>query len=901
MEDRMENRVKPVIAEPATFYPYFNFIEHTEVLGEFYSTYVDYQSKLAKQISGLDDDRKGHYALILFNRLIFLFFLQKRRFLARDNHEENYLQSAWIEINRAGKNYYRDFLLPLFFYLLPYPEDYEIRKKAKKLAIFGNVPFFNANLFKKVSYSDDKSKQQNSIEEPENTEIYIPNHIFEEIFSFLQSYEWHIRSESSSTELKTPKGKKIVNPEILGHIFERSTAVAGYDFTRCDLGAFYTPGFVTRMMTRETIEKYILKQVQINFEKDCNSIEQLIEKNQPTTLLQIYEKIISPITVLDNAVGSGAFLVAACEVLLDLKTRFKLAFGEEINEFDIVHEIIEKNLFGVDISEGAVQTCHLRLWLFLAGYMDPGNPVPLPNLEFRVVNGNSLLGFGFDRLPEQEKKATRSFKPDIVSKYINIYDPVEREKAKKEIDAYLSSESDKLTLTYSNYLQKNHKITRNKNWLQENSIFHWSVHFPQVKQLDGFDIVLGNPPWGSRAKGAVLSNQEKEIIKNLHPSWGNNLYGAFWSRTLALLKSNGWACYIVPDTLITIKTFSYMRILLLKNTIHKMTLFGDNIFRDAPAMGSLVFQIEKSPATEDHKVTVIDGRHTVNKSMLIKSPSPEQVFTIDQKIWNETKHHRFLYGISPRIMQYCLKDSAIDTISTSLGEVKQGLATGDNKRFLKPIEGVKKEDIGYEKEDFIVKGKKWARFAKGGNIVPYHIDLKEVVLWEKNGHEIRSQRHPRTGRLKARVQNESYYFKEGITFKGLGVNNLCAALLPKDCIFGHKSNTIFLKKGIEKYKLFLLGYLNGFIAQFFKSRCINTGKMTEIMDMAEFPIVLPDDANLIRINELVIKAVNLKTKNRRANVKDIQKEIDSLIMKIFKLEKEDFEPVHSIILEDVIQ
>jgi hypothetical protein len=651
---------------------------------------------------------------------------------------------------------------------------------------------------------------------------------------------------------------------VLLNSFERMITQDDQNTTKHDLGAFYTPDFITRAMTSETIEGYILKQANDMMNRKYNDIDHMFVSETADNLRLIYDNMVDPITVLDNAVGLGQFLVAACEILLDLKKRFKQVFREEINEFNLVREIIERNLFGVDISESAVEFCRLRCLLILVEYMDPMNTVSLPNLEFNVIQGNTLLGFDFNN-------------------------------QSREIEGI-----EELNDRYLDLLTISHKLTIDSKWLEKNNTFHWNLHFPRIKMSRGFDIILGNPPWGSRQKGAKMSKDQKEVLKKLFPNWGNNLYGAFWSRTLDLLKTDGWGCYVTPSTMMTIKTITPLRKLLLKNTIRKIILLGDGVFKDAPAMGILVVQIEKSGVPDDHKVLVLDNRGIESKNKLITNPPDDRVFKVEQEIWNVTRFNRFIFGISVKIAKLFTTIHQTSLIRPLLGEGKVGLQTSDNQRFLRKIEDVSTSDIGFSSRDFCSSGKKWAYFAMGRYMIDYLLDFKKVVLWKNKGEELREQAKAATN--KAYIRNESYYFKPGgICFKGLGIGNFCAAELPENCIFSHSAKTIFLYESKLKYLRFLLGYFNSFIARYFIDHCINSGKNVEIRDVEELPIQLPGEDQLGKIDYLVNQALTIREKNKQVSIDEIQGQIDDILLDIFSLEKKDFKPVHLLSSGDMME
>ncbi|MFX1256119.1 MAG: Eco57I restriction-modification methylase domain-containing protein [Promethearchaeota archaeon] len=810
---------------------FFAIFEHPDVTDAFYKTYINLRSNLAKEFSVLDEENADFYALTIINRLIFLFFIQKREFLKRE--EQDYLESAWAYIEDLKKNYFYDFLLPLWFRFLSAPEEDPARNQTtEEKLLFGTVPFIHGILFKPINNEWLKESVWGT-----NPVFSISNTVFKEILHFLNSFEWILRFD----EEVIPIGNQVIDPEILGYIFERSV-------NRTDLGGFYTPKYVTRMMARDAIEGYILSMVTKLCGEVWDSIDELVSSGTLEQRVTV-RKILEDVKILDGSCGSGAFLVAFAEALLS----FHHLFESSLTDFETVKKIIENNIYGVDILEGAIQTCHLRLWLFLAGFMSSNRILPLPDLDTRLVTGNFLLGFGFERLKLNDNK-------------------------KETLDAV--------------YTQKIMELVRNKQTrkikfaladVAQEKILHWGLSFPECLAREGFDIIIGNPPWGSRARGAKLTHKTKTVFKMLYPAWGNNLYGAFWSRTLDLLRLSGWACYITPDTFTSIKTFEKLRKRLLDTTIHKMVLFGDGLFRDAQAMGTLSLLVEKQVWKENHEILVVDGRELPSKMILAENPPPIVCYKVEQRVWQNIRRKRFIHGITPKVLQLFVRGSNTTLLSPTFGKGRQGIATANNKRFLRNIDEVDPQEIGHKREDFIIGSKKWAKFVMGRWITPYQLDFRKVILWENNGKELRMQALCRE--RKAYLRNEEYYFTpyekgEGITYKGLGIRNLCASRLPRDCIFGHGSKTFFVMPEMHKYFNFILAFLNSSVAQFFKSRCINTGKNTEVADIEEMPIILPNASQLKKINELVFQVESDPNP-------EIITQIDKLVLEIYGFASED--------------
>ncbi len=363
--------------KPETFYSFEDLFNTEKIVANFYSKYTKHLSNLVDSLEGISNaDDKKHYADVIMSRLMFIQFLQTRNFF----QNKHFLLNKFAEINHSNESYYK-FLRMLFFDILNKPKT----QRPQNLTEYSNIAFLNGGLFKVHSLEHNYSK------------INIPNQIIFELLTFLKDYTWYVDETNVFSDG--------INPEILGHIFEKTIN------DQKQKGAFYTPVDVTQFICDHTIISYCIEQLNIkfstNYELHKNSINEICQNFDQAHYL--YFKILKPLTILDNACGSGAFLLTAFGLLLNLyeylwksicnstdasvQSEFRF-----INKYSSVHyyfrrRIVTENLFGVDVDEGAIEVCRLRLWLGLVADMDVENPEPLPNIDYNILLGNSLLGF----------------------------------------------------------------------------------------------------------------------------------------------------------------------------------------------------------------------------------------------------------------------------------------------------------------------------------------------------------------------------------------------------------------------------------------------------------------------------------------------------------------------------
>jgi len=398
---------------------YDDLYDTKQVVKEFYQQFETLRTDLVQEVAGIPDDRgdaKQRYVQVTLDRMIFLYFIQEKRLLDRD---PNYLHDHHKQRVDAGENVYEAFYEPLFFDFLA--------EKGKKSTEFGALPYLNGGLFSK-NLIEKEFEDARLGDTTERT-----NGLFGDILDFLSDWNWNV---DERLDIVDPKN---LSPAILGHIFEQTV-------NQKEMGAYYTPEEITGFMSRQTIHPYLLDQlndeVGANYEEiddvfgfsvpDAEgSVEALADGGTVTVQVQtenvetrhvetLYHDFLKEARVLDPAVGSGAFLLAAQEVLLDIYMQCIEFFQQmddkgktweleerTVEELETIEEgrgsaslyakrsIILNNLYGVDIDDGAVEICKLRLWLSMVADIEdePSEVEPLPNIDFNIREGNSLIGF----------------------------------------------------------------------------------------------------------------------------------------------------------------------------------------------------------------------------------------------------------------------------------------------------------------------------------------------------------------------------------------------------------------------------------------------------------------------------------------------------------------------------
>jgi hypothetical protein len=331
--------------------------------------------------------------------------------------------------------------------------------------------------------------------------------------------------------------------------------------------------------------------------------QDVIETWEGPELIRAFYKAITKITVLDPTVGSGAFLFAALNILeplyeacLNRMAEFVEDLPEDapkskFSDFKVILLSIDKhpsrsyfiyktiiinNLYGVDIMDEAVEICKLRLFLKLVAQIDTVKQIePLPDIDFNIRAGNTLVGFATKE--EVEKAVTKTFDFDnnlgkITEKAEDVqalYDvfleaQMEEDDSAADFKHDLRNKLDELNYTLNHYLAGEYGInvknkTKYANWLKTHQPFHWFVEFYGILANGGFDVIIGNPPY------VEYSKVKKEYkILNYETEECGNLYAFCIERSIELLMDNGMINMIIPLSGLVTPRMSQLKTLLFK-------------------------------------------------------------------------------------------------------------------------------------------------------------------------------------------------------------------------------------------------------------------------------------------------------------------------------------------------
>ena len=527
---------------------------------------------IMQEFSHFPDPEKSvrDYVKKLMGRLVFLQFLQKKGWLGVKNGEwgsgdAEFLQTLYK--NCDDKDHFVDKVLEELFNELNTEHDVE--------ASHFKVPYLNGGLFER--------------EATDETEFPLPAKYMQQMLDFFASYNFTI-DENDPDDAEVG-----VDPEMLGRIFENLLE------DNKDKGAFYTPKEIVTYMCRESLIAYI--QTDIEDEATKEAIRQFVTTHEKNDKLPSdIDQKLKDVKICDPAIGSGAFPMGLLKELFQCRTA--LEGIEQSKAAEIKKHIIQNNIYGVDIERGAVDIARLRFWLSLI--VDEENPQALPNLDYKIVEGNSLITtFDGQYIDLEKGKGEARYRPSLINiqkekkllqaEQKRFFTLTGDEKYRSEIaikkhilntiwyqldfekhswqDATIkqagifgvieSKGRKKNTAQVTEFTPERQEVLEkcealqsilndeNKS-LQEKAgtnipFFEWETVFSDIFDNQngcGFDIVIGNPPY-------IQLEADKGKLAHLYEKCGyetynrkGNIYCLFFERGWHMLRRSGNLCYI---------------------------------------------------------------------------------------------------------------------------------------------------------------------------------------------------------------------------------------------------------------------------------------------------------------------------------------------------------------------
>lgn len=611
--------------------------------------------------------------ILWLNRILFLKLIESN--LVRFNDDKNLKFLNFKKIPDFDK------LSELFFEVLA--KEKSTRKKSE----FAYLPYLNSSLFEKQNIENtlEISSLSNDLKL-----FYYKNTVLKDdkckakkgqvglleyLFEFLDSFDFG--SDDEQSEILSQK--ELISSSVLGNVFEK---LNGYKE-----GSFYTPSFITSYMCKESITKVVLDKFNAQFDLDAKDISEL-RKSLRKEDKKAQKELLNSIKICDPAVGSGHFLVSALNVMLSIYDELNL-FDEEFylevqndeilitgrkGEFieykrpstpkdkthliqqELFHtkkDIIENNLFGVDINPNSCEITKLRLWIellkhsFYQSFDDENyhDLKTLPNIDINIKCGNSLVSYfetgkslsHYPNIKERMgkyKRIVKDYKEGFYTDKSHINQEIKNlkisfknfcfaDKFKKEMKGF-NDKCEKYSKKYGNFLavdDENLKFFVSANLtlfdfdekeatkefanlkkeydnifnLESNHPFEWRFEFPEILDDDGnfkgFDLIIGNPPYIKEAENKELFANTKKLRTYQGKM---DIWYHFVGRGFDILKNNGYLAFIATNNWVTNSGAKKLRnIVLEESQILSLVDFSSFMVFDSASIQTMIMQFQK--------------------------------------------------------------------------------------------------------------------------------------------------------------------------------------------------------------------------------------------------------------------------------------------------------------------
>lgn len=607
---------------------------------------------------------------------------------------------------------------------------------------------------------------------------------------------------------------------------------------------------------------------------------------------------VETIKLIDPSCGSGSFLTYAFDKYYEL-------YKEEgkVSEEEIPNYIISKNIFGMDIDERAVQLAALNLYIkakqknrnvqiekfniictdsrikeevnikkyLMSLSVDPKLRDVIENIvkqSFDYMRENNLLGslmkiedvinpiideyIGGRRRPsirEVESKKERVlkqsqagqitlFKPEVEQLSIDSIEEIRYFESREEFVKYLRG---KILDCVDYVITKINKSNDINSRMFAKDLAEGSSFIGAMMQM--YEVVVGNPPYlTSRKMGLKLLNKVEEQYK----LFKHDLYSSFIVKSINITGVNNYIGLLTPTTYTILKSYKELRNEIISNCkIDKLLVLGKDVFSNVAVDVSIT--ILQKTILETCKNSFYDLSNINDK--LLPQNMENRKYVLETKIIRQIPELRFIYWASEDIIKILVE---CEKLEPKFADVRQGLATGDNNRFVLMRWEVPQNRIEV----------KWIPYSKGGGYSKYYGINYFVLNWGNNGQELKSFSKEKYGSITRRIANQKYYFKEGLSFSLITSNNrFSCRYMPKGWIFDSGGSCIFTNECDLKV---LLGKINSKLINYLVS-LLNPTVNFQVGDIKGIPIKNNCKYD-IAIKELTNLAIILKIQLNKFNI-----------------------------------
>ncbi|MDD6049274.1 MAG: BREX-1 system adenine-specific DNA-methyltransferase PglX [Methanobrevibacter ruminantium] len=496
---------------------------------------------------------------------------------------------------------------------------------------------------------------------------------------------------------------------------------------------------------------------------------------------------LEEIKILDPCMGSGHILVYAFDVLM------QIYLSQGYSEKDAAVSILENNIYGLDIDDRAYQLAYFALMMKARQY---NRRILTKNITPNVValhdsniseNALNFISNNDDAIKKDliylmnTFKDAKEFGSLIRSKKLDF----------DGINEFIVSdlENKKDTLEYYSYIPE---ISSLKNILLQANLLSQE-----------YDVVITNPPYMANRS---MKKEFSEFLKKNYVDSKSDLFATFIERCQEMLKPNGYSSMITMQSFMFLSTFEKLRMKFLEDNLINMVHLGSGAFEE---IGGEVVQttafVRRNSKIKDFKTTFVRLVDTKDKEKNLFNK--DLTFETSINNFNQIPGSPIAYWADKHVFEAFQKGTPL----IDIGDIKQGLATADNNRFLRQWFEVNNFNINFSCESCVESKNsnlKWYPYNKGGDFKKWYGNQNYVVNWLNDGYEIRNFRNS-AGKLKSRPQNSNFYFHESLSWSKISSGSIGFRFFPKGFLFDVAGCSVF----VDKNKEYILGFLNSTVSK----------------------------------------------------------------------------------------
>lgn len=544
------------------------------------------------------------------------------------------------------------------------------------------------------------------------------------------------------------------------------------------------------------------------------------------------------IKFLDPCMGSGHILVYAFDVLMEIYKE------SGYTERDAAAMIVQNNLFGLDIDDRASQLAYFAVMMKARSYDRRFLSRGIKPNVLAIKESNGMGAAVRDGL-------TTDAEMNVISRYL-----VDTFRDAKELGSIITVESRDYDgyMAYLDGCDGQGQLTmEDADWLQ-NTRPMLKALARQAKVLAAkYPVVCTNPPYLNKIEGRL-----KTFVIENYKDYSGDLFSVFTYRNLMLCKQDGYCGYMTPFVWMFIKTYEKLREFIIRNkSIATLVQMEYSAFEEA-TVPICSFVLKNGKATENglyFKLSDFKGGMEVQKQKVLEALADKNCgyfYEADQSNFSKIPGSPVAYWLSLGAVLAFAHCEPLGVIA----EIRQGLATSNNDKYLRRWYEVETEQIDFQAkstESARDRGKRWFPFNKGGDYRKWYGNQEYIVDYENDGAEMKKdvlRKYPYLKTPDFVIKNTKYYFRSSITWTEISSSHFGVRYCPACSIFSNKSNSIFLQD--ETTMFYLTGFLCSNVADLY-IKAINPTITTNVGDVAKIPInssaaLFPECAQNVRTN-----------------------------------------------------